>query len=329
MPDAARRPSGRRYSSLLGSVLLAATLLVSLLTVASQQTPASGAASTSQRADASAPVRLRDCRRLPWCTPSFLGWELRRAVLLHRKQRAKRLANRLIRSQYPNGRWGLGTAWGRHEIDFKTRRASDAESWEVAEVALTLLDYDQRLGSARALHSAERAAQYLRARVIRLGDHAYMAHMPDCNNLLQPHSTLAAAALLHHFPRHRRLAKRMKRSAVAMRWRRISPRSGETSLRHWQWATPVNDYERIQSAFYLDAMGDRSGRRLLQQFGPKQRLDIPRAQAYAVLVDLSLGKRHRARKRVRHLSFRPAKGYDLALTGWINTARRQSAAAPQ
>ncbi len=295
----------------LGAVLIVIALVGSLGHLGSaqaEQEPLSDAAEVEQ------------CESLPFCTPSFFAWELSRANYENREADSRNIAQHLISIQKKNGRWGLGSPWGRTAVDFKKRTRNDAESWEVAEVGLMLMQHHQKFGDAAAKKSARSAAQYLRDRVVQLGSDKYLAHMPDCNNYLQPHSTLSSAALLNEFKRYRTVAAQLKRSGKEMKWRRIIPKAGRTDLRTWRWGPKINDYERIQSGWYLEQMGDRSGPRILSRFGPDREMDFERAQPYAVMVDINRGALDQARSRAENAVWVPAKGFDVALASWLQTA---------
>ena len=80
----------------------------------------------------------------------------------------------LMSLQKKNGRWGLGSPWGKTAVDFKQRTRHDAESWEVAEVGLNLLRHHQKFGDPAAKRAARNAASYLRQRVVSLGTGRYL-----------------------------------------------------------------------------------------------------------------------------------------------------------
>lgn len=299
----------------VGSLLVA--LVLGLLPHPAEATP-----TASVQPDRSMRDMHRDCSQLPWCTPSYWAWQLQLSV--HRRDRSEALAvaAHLLDLQQRDGRWGLGTPWGRMPIDFKERTAGDAESWEVAEVGLALLTLDDAFDVPAARVAARRASRYLVAKVDRVKGAPYLAHMPDCNNLLQPHSTIAAAALLDRFPRHRTLADRLRRSGKAMQWRRLEPLPGRTDLRQVRWGLAINDYERIQVGHYLTLLGDRSGQRILRTYRPATRTDSYRAQPYLVMLDVLAGRSARAKTRARMIGdFTPVRAFDSALENWLTLAR--------
>lgn len=273
-------------------------------------------------------ARLRArCDAATWCTPSFWAWELLLASHLGQRHLARLITVHLADLQEADGRWGLGTAWGFAAGDFKRRTARDAESWEVAEVGLALVHARKEHQIAVATAPAREAAGYLARRIVRYRGGSYLAHMPECNRRLQPHSTLAAAALLSEFPRYRRQAAALRRSGVAMGWRRIIPGPGDTSLQRARWGSLINDYERIQVGWYLDLMGQPRGARILGAFAARSGADFYRAAPYLVLVQALRGEAAAARRRASALTgFEPKRGYDLALVDWIEAvAARRSA----
>ena len=299
----------------LGAVLIVISLVGSL--------GLSGSAQAEQE-PLSEVVDVERCESLPFCTPSFHAWELSRANYENREADSRIIAQYLASIQKKNGRWGLGSPWGRTAVDFKKRTRNDAESWEVAEVGLMLMRHHQKFGDVTAKKSARKAAQYLRDRVIQVGSGKYLAHMPDCNNYLQPHSTLSSAALLNEFRQHRKVAEQLKRSGKKMKWRRIIPKAGRTDLQTWRWGPKINDYERIQSGWYLEQMGDPIGPRILSRFGPDREMDFERARPYAVMVDINRGAFDQARNRAENIVWTPTRGYDVGLSSWLQTVLRDT-----
>lgn len=261
---------------------------------------------------------VQTCNEHEWCTPSYWAWELQLAIHQRNKGLARGIAHRLGRMQQPNGSWGLGTDWGQAEYDFKRRTARDAESWEVAEVGMALVDYDKAFSDHSARSDARHAARYLKRRVVTVRGRPYLAHMPECNNVLQPHSTVASALLLDQFPGNRRLASRLRRSGKAMRGRRIVPQAGPASLRNARWGISINDYERVQVGLYLARLGDPQGPRMLRRFAPTRHVSFPRTRAYLVLAETIRGRHQRAGRQARAaIGFTPLRGYDYALLDWV------------
>lgn len=313
-------PWGRLWdtTSVIKRERLGAALLALLL---SGLVGTAGPAHATERSAASL-VDAELCESLPFCTPSFWSWELALATYENRESDARVIAQQLMSLQKKNGRWGLGSPWGKTAVDFKQRTRHDAESWEVAEVGLNLLRHHQKFGDPAAKRAARNAASYLRQRVVSLGTGRYLAHMPDCNNYLQPHSTLASAALLDQFKRYREIASQLKDSGKKMKWRRIVPKVGRTDLQKWRWGPRINDYERIQSGWYLTELGDARGPRILNRFGPEREMDFRLAQPYAVMVDLFLGNGQQARARAEKTNLELSKGFDVALASWVQTGLR-------
>jgi len=289
-------------------------LIVSLLMIPALAAPSEA---RSPHAATAGMVAVPACPDLPFCTPSFWAWELALATYQGREDDARAIAQHLIDLQKRNGRWSIGSPWIKAKVDFKKRTRHDAESWEVAEVSMMLLRHHAHFGDPAARAAARRGADYLRERVVRVGRGRYLPHMPECNNLLQPHSTFAAAALLHQFTRYRELAGHLRRSAKKMEWRRIMPKPGRTDLRRWQWGPRINDYERIQSGWYLYQLEDPIGRRILNRYTPQRKVDHRLAQSYAVMIDLMRGKLPRARIRADGINLLPQKGYDAAMRSWL------------
>ena len=134
----------------LGAVLIVISLVGSL--------GLSGSAQAEQE-PLSEVVDVERCESLPFCTPSFFAWELSLANYENREVESRNIAQHLISIQKKNGRWGLGSPWGRTAVDFKKRTRNDAESWEVAEVGLMLMRHHQKFGDVAAKKSARAAAQ--------------------------------------------------------------------------------------------------------------------------------------------------------------------------
>jgi hypothetical protein len=254
--------------------------------------------------------------------PELLAWELHLANHEGDDVRGEAIAKLLLKKQQPEGHWGLGTRWGKTWYDFKKRTADDAESWEVAEVGLALMDHHEATGSEAALTAASRAAEYLAERVVHIGKRVYLSHMPDCNNRLQAHSTIGGAVLLARFPKYGALAKRLVASGKAMKWRRIMPvnAANKKSMRKWRWYTPVNDYERAQVGFYLAQLDDPDGEQILRSLRNRSsKMSFYRKSPYMVMAESRLGNSGPAwTQAIRQVDFKPEMGYDWALRDWID-----------
>lgn len=260
-----------------------------------------------------------NCDRSSWCTPSYWAWQLHLANQEEDDARGEAIAQLLLARQEPQGHWGLGAPWGKAPYDFKRRTARDAESWEVAEVGLALLDHFEDTGSRAAYTAAERAADYLAARVITLRGKRFLSHMPDCNNRIQAHSTVAGAYLLSRFPRYTALATSLRESGKWLKWRRIMPKPGRTDLKKWRWYVKVNDYERVQVGYYLAEMGDPAGERILRRYRTRDSMPFYRKQPYLVMAESRLGHAASAwDQAIDQAEFVPVRGYDWALRDWID-----------
>lgn len=145
--------------------------------------------------------------------------------------------------------------------------------------------------------------------------------MPDCNNLLQPHSTIAAAALLDRFPRHRALADRLRRSGKAMQWRRLEPLPGRTDLRQVRWGLAINDYERIQVGHYLTLLGDRRGQRILRTYRPHTDGLLPGPALSGDAGRVGGSQRPREDPRPDNRGLHTGANIDSALANWLTLAR--------
>jgi len=271
-------------------------------------------------------TRLREiCRTTRFCTPSFWAWELQLAVVRKDREQAETIAGILCKLQQPDGKWGLGTDWGRTKCDFKARTAQDAESWEVAEVANALLDYATAFGEKTAARHAKKAAEYLKKSIVYHDAKPYLPHMPECNRILQPHSTVNAALLLSRVEGFQQLAEKLKSSGVAMNFLRIITQCDREVLAVPDVGHEINDYEKIQIGYYLVQMGDPRGWEILGRYKTPDDINHPRGAAYVVLAYTKLGKSANARSFAARLKdYRARKGYEYALkdfVDYVNTPR--------
>jgi hypothetical protein len=261
---------------------------------------------------------------VPFTTPSFWAWELQLALLKNDEPLARALAQELYNLQEPDGSWGLGTDWIRGEYDFKQRLADDAESWEVGEVANALLDYAAVYGDTEGVVRASRAAEYLKRNAEYVDGKPYLPHMPECNHVLQPHSTVVAAYLLSRLPGYEPLANELKVAGVGMNWHRIITYRDTEKLEPPLAGTEINDYEKIQIGWYLLQMGDPYGRIILDRYQKGSDINASRGARYLVLVYLKLGDSEKARYfAALQKNFQPTnRGYEYALMDIIAYALR-------
>jgi hypothetical protein len=244
----------------------------------------------------------------------YWAWELELAIIKKDKEVARRIASILDKLQRPDGRWGLGTPWGRTKMDFKERLAEDAESWDVAEAANALLDYRETFGDQSVMPRVHKAAEYLKGCIRYAGGKPYLPHMAECNNILQPHSTICAALLFHRLPKYRPLAKELHASGVAMKFFRLVPHDDLRTLDPPLTGLEVNDFEKVQIGYYLQLMGDPAGKELLARYEAPSGMNHPRAAPYLVLACAKLGQWDKARRVARLAKdFQPRRGYEYAL----------------
>jgi hypothetical protein len=250
----------------------------------------------------------------------FWAWELELAIIRNDQDVARRIAMILGRLQKPDGRWGLGTDWKMSEDDFKERLAEDAESWDVAEAANALLDYSEAFGDQTAVPYARKAAEYLKKSIRYSGGKPYLPHMAECNNILQPHSTINAALLFSRLPEFRDLARELHDSGVSMRFRRFLPQSDHKTLDPpLIGAEEVSDFEKVQIGYYLLLMNDHLGGEILARFQNLSDINEPRGGAYLVLAYAKLGQWGKAQKfACLMIDYRPKIGYEYALKDIID-----------
>ena len=250
----------------------------------------------------------------------FWAWELELAIIRKDQDVARRIAKILGGLQRPDGRWGLGTDWKMSEDDFKARRAEDAESWDVAEAANALLDYSEAFGDQTAVPYARKAAEYLKKSVRYSGGKPYLPHMPECNNVLQPHSTINAALLFSRLPEFKDLARELHDSGVSMRFRRFLPQDDHKTLDPPRIGLEeVSGFEKVQIGYYLLLMNDHVGGEILAQFQDLSDINEPRGAAYLVLAYAKLGQWGKAQKFAGLMEqYRPRNGYDYALKDIID-----------
>ena len=254
-------------------------------------------------------------------TPSFWAWELQLAIAKEDRELARRIARVLYGLQKPDGRWGLGTDWYRAEWDFKARTADDAESWEVAEVANALLDYAQAFGDREAVAHATRAAEYLKKSVEYYQGKPYLPHMPECNHILQAHSTINAALVLSRIEGYRELADELKEAGAGMKFLRIITHRDRQKLDPPKIGMEINDYEKIQIGYYLLQMKDPRGREILDRYQGMDDVDYYRGAAYLVLVYTRLGEPEKAKHfATLQKDLKPRRGYEYALRDFIDYA---------
>jgi hypothetical protein len=281
--------------------------------------------STPQQAERKIQRGFEISRQTKFCTPSYWSWELQLATVQKDRELAGRIAKVLYRLQKPDGRWALGTDWTfNKDFDFKARTAEDAETWEVAEAGNALLDYAATFGDREAYPYVLKAAEYLKTGVRRVQGKPYLPHMIECNNILQPHSTICTALLFQRLkdrPEFVRLGKELEESGRAMNFKRIIIDPQTKDLDAPKPGTEIVNYEKVQVGFYLLQMGNPKGKEILAGFDNHDIKDRGEemAAAYHVLVELKLsdfGKAKRIAEVVK--DFQPKKGYDYALRDIID-----------
>ena len=256
----------------------------------------------------------------------FWAWELELAILKNDRDMAQRIALILGGLQRSDGRWGLGDAWGRGKIDFKHRGPEDAESWDVAEAACALLDYGETFGDATFLPHVRKAAAYLKTCIRYAGGKPYLPHMAECNNLLQPHSTINTALLFSRLPEYKNLAKELHRSGVAMNFFRLTPHEDLQTVDPPRLGQEVNDFEKAQIGYYLHLMDDPAGSRLMARYWTLSDFNHPRGGAYLVLAYAKLGQWDKARHFAEVMKdYQPKRGYEYALRDIIDYVNETAA----
>ncbi|NUQ66129.1 MAG: hypothetical protein HUU20_27010 [Pirellulales bacterium] len=263
----------------------------------------------------------------PFCTPSFWAWELQLAIAKKDESLARAIAQELYKLQEPDGSWALGTDWNRSEWDFKARMADDAESWEVAEAANAVLDYHEAFGDPEATRRAAKAAEYLKKNVEYVDGKPYLPHMPECNHMLQAHSTINAALLLSRVKGYEALAAQLKDAGVSMNFQRILTFRDRERLVPPKVGMEINDYEKIQIGYYLLQMGDPRGREILARYKDMNDINHPRGAAYLVIVYTRLGDHEKARHfATLQKDMKPRRGYEFALRDFIDYVFERSGA---
>jgi hypothetical protein len=247
------------------------------------------------------------------------------AIVKKDQELAQGIARVLYDLQKPDGRWGLGTDWYRSEWDFKARLADDAESWEVAEVANALLDYSEAFGDREAVAHATKAAEYLKRSVEYYDGKPYLPHMPECNHILQAHSTINAAFVLSRIEGYKDLANELKEAGVSMNFLRIITHRDREKLDPPKIGMEINDYEKIQIGYYLLQMGDPRGREILDRYKTMDDIDYYRGAAYLVIVYARLGEFEKAKHfATLQKDMKPGRGYEYALRDFIDYALGKS-----
>ena len=281
--------------------------------------------STPQQAKQKIQKGLEISRQTKFCTPSYWSWELQLATVQKDRELAGRIARVLYGLQKPDGRWALGTDWTfNKDFDFKPRTAEDAETWEVAEAGNALLDYAATFGDREAYPYVVKAAEYLKTGVRRVQGKPYLPHMIECNNILQPHSTICTALLFQRLkdrPEFVRLGKELEESGRAMNFKRIIIDPQTKDLDAPKPGTEIVNYEKVQVGFYLLQMGNPKGKEILAGCDNHDIKDRggEMAAAYHVLVELKLGDFGRAKRFAEEVKdFQPKKGYDYALRDIID-----------
>lgn len=255
----------------------------------------------------------------------FWAWELELAILKGDRDVAQRIARILAGLQRADGRWGLGNDWVTRPTDFKQRTAEDAESWDVAEAACALLDYGETFGDGTFLPNVQKAAAYLKTCIRHAGGKPYLPHMAECNNVLQPHSTINAALLFSRLPEYKNLAKDLHDSGVAMNFFRLVPHEDRKTLDPPLQGPEVSDFEKVQIGYYLHLMGDPAGSGLMDRYQKRSDFNHARGAAYQVLAYARLGQWQKARHFAEMMKdYQPRQGYEYALRDiidWVNSKR--------
>lgn len=232
----------------------------------------------------------------------FWSWELQLAIIKRDREVAQGIVAILSRLQRPDGRWGLGTDWGKGIVkyNFKRRLAEDAESWDVAEAANALLDYSEVFSDKSVMPRVIMAANYLKQSIRFCEGKPYIPHMAECNNMLQPHSTIATALLFSRLPEFKELAVKLHKSGAEMNFLRILPHADGKTVEPPKFGMMVADFEKVQIGYYLLLLNDPSGRKILDGYN-KSDFDNPAsgydqmAGAYIVLAYTKLGEWEKAR----------------------------------
>lgn len=257
----------------------------------------------------------------------FWAWELELALLKNNRELGQRIAEILAGLQREDGRWGLGNPWGRRPVDFKERLPEDAESWDVAEAANALLDYSEAFGDATFLPCVRKAAAYLKTCIRYSGGKPYLPHMAECNNVLQPHSTINAALLFSRVPAYQDLVADLCASGIAMNFYRLNPQPDLKTLDPPNIGPKVSDFEQAQVGYYLHLMRHPDGSRILARYRKPADFNTRRGAAYMVLIQAKLGWWPEARDFAAELKdYSPRTGYEYALRDIIDFVNARSQA---
>jgi hypothetical protein len=181
------------------------------------------------------------------------------------------------------------------------------------------LDFEETFGDKAFRPTVLKAAAYLQTCIRRAGGKPYLPHMAECNNVLQPHSTIVAALLFSRIPEYNRLTKELHASGVAMNFFRLMPHADHRTLDPPQPGPEVNDFEKVQIGYYLHLMGDPAGMRLMDRYQTAADFNFPRAPVYLVLAYAKLKRWDKARHfAAMTKDYRPRKGYEYALRDVID-----------
>jgi hypothetical protein len=148
--------------------------------------------------------------------------------------------------------------------------------------------------------------------------------MPECNHVLQPHSTVNAAFLLSRIAGYEQLAGELKAAGILMNYQRIITYRDRIQIEPPFVGMEINDYEKIQIGWYLLQMGDPLGPLILDGYQQMADINSSRGARYLVLVYSKLGNREKARYFARlQKDFVPTnRGYEYALVDFIQYALR-------
>lgn len=257
------------------------------------------------------------CQALPFCTHSFDAWQLRLYANKRDLPTARYFSDILLSNQQTDGDWGIGTDWGNGECDFREKIAEFAESWEVGEIAFSLHSFLRWAGNQKVSASVDLAGNWLSKRVFYFDSGLYLAHEPDANLVLQPHSTIVAALVFHQLratPGYDNLAATLTNSGINMNFRRIGLSCPEITN------SEINDYEKMQIGYYLKLMNLPEGDEILAGYeNCSDFTTSDRGPAYFAMALHELGEFGRAREIARCAvdRLKVTKGYEVALADWL------------